>query len=181
MHIRGINRYGKKMQLIYAGDFYVSGEDELIGTLLGSCISVCFHDTVHHISGMNHFMLPGKIAQAEENQKKSAKYGITAINSLLDKMYSMGAEKHSIVAKLFGGGAVLDFENKKTLIPDNNIRLARVMLEIEDIPIIEEDTGGKYIRKVILDVQSGMVYLKKTLRSNFSDEEIDEFIPPDKR
>jgi chemotaxis protein CheD len=181
MHIKGISRYGKKMKLIYAGDFYVSDGDELIGTLLGSCIAVCFHDTVNHISGMNHFMLPGKLAHAEEIHKKSAKYGITAINSLLNDMYAMGAEKHSIIAKLFGGGAVLEFENRSTMIPDNNTRLARVMLEIEDIPIAEEDTGGKFIRKVILDVLTGTVYLKKTLRNNFTDDEIEEFIPPSKR
>ena len=86
-------------------------------------------------------------------------------------MLRKGAEKHNIVAKLFGGGAVLEFENKQTVIPDNNIRIARVMLEMEDIPIVEEDTGGKFIRKVFLDVDTGKVYLKKTLRSNMLNED----------
>jgi chemotaxis receptor (MCP) glutamine deamidase CheD len=41
-----------------------------------------------------------------------------------------------------------------------------MILEMEDIPIIEEDMGGKFTRKVIMDVKSGMVYLKKTLNPN---------------
>jgi chemotaxis protein CheD len=173
MHIRGIHRYGKKVKLIYAGDYYVTDANEMIGTLLGSCVAVCLFDAVAKVGGMNHFMLPGKVTHMEESVDRSAKYGITAINELIAEMLKRGAEKHRIVAKLFGGGAVLEFENKQTAIPDNNIRIARVMLEMEDIPIIEEDTGGKFIRKVFLDVATGKVYLKKTLRSSMlADEEL---------
>ena len=171
MHIRGIHRYGKKVKLIYAGDYYVSDQNEMIGTLLGSCVAVCLYDMSKKVGGMNHFMLPGKVTRIEETIDRSAKYGITAINELIAEMLRTGAEKHHIVAKLFGGGAVLEFENKQTVIPDNNIRIARVMLEMEDIPIVEEDTGGKFIRKVFLDVDTGKVYLKKTLRSNMLNED----------
>jgi chemotaxis protein CheD len=171
MHNYGIRRYGKKVILIYAGDYYVSSDDEMIGTSLGSCIAVCLYDPCIKVGGMNHFMLPGKISLLETTGH-SAKYGITAINSLMDSMIKKGAIKKNIIAKLFGGGAVLAFENKKTTIPDNNIRIARVMLEMEDIPITEEDTGGKFIRKVFLDIATGKVYLKKILRSDYS--EIDD-------
>ncbi|HEY1405325.1 MAG TPA: chemotaxis protein CheD [Spirochaetota bacterium] len=176
MYVKGIHRYGKKIRLIYSGDFYVSGEDELIGTLLGSCVAVCLYDETARVGGMNHFMLPGKITHMEETFERSAKYGITAINELFAEMLRRGAEKHRTVAKLFGGGAVLEFENRQTAIPENNIRIARVMLEMEDIPIVEEDTGGKYIRKVFLDVPTGKVYLKKTLRGDMSHDDSDEII-----
>lgn len=173
MHLKNITRYGKDVKLIYAGEFYVSKEDEIIGTLLGSCIAVCLLDVKNGVSGMNHFMLPGKVTQVDMLNSRSAKYGVTAINELLASMVAAGAERSNIQAKLFGGGEVLDFEKKTTAIPENNIRLARIMMEIDDIPILEEDTGGKFIRKVLLEVKSGKVFLKKSLKSGFSNDEME--------
>ena len=173
MHIRNVTRYGKDVKLIYAGEFYVSKEDEIIGTLLGSCIAVCLMDMANGIAGMNHFMLPGKITQLDVQNARSAKYGVTAINDLLATMEKNGADRKNIRAKLFGGGEVLDFEKKTTAVAENNIRLARIMMEIEDIPILEEDTGGKFIRKVLLEVKSGKVFLKKSLKSGFTADEME--------
>jgi chemotaxis protein CheD len=161
---QGITRFGKTVHLIYVGDYHVDSSDIIIGTLLGSCISVCLYDPVAHISGMNHFMLPGRMTSVDHEQERSAKFGITAISDLLQAMYMKGAKKDRLQAKLFGGGAVLNLEKKTTSVPTGNIRIARVMMELEDIPIVQEDTGGKYIRKIFLEVQTGMVFLKRTLR-----------------
>jgi chemotaxis protein CheD len=163
-----ITRFGKKVHLIYAGDFHVDNSDIIIGTILGSCISVCLFDPVAKIAGMNHFMLPGRMTSVD--QDRSSKYGISAISDLLSEMYKRGAKKRNIQAKLFGGGAVLDLEKKTTSVPTGNIRIARIMMELEDIPIVEEDTGGKFIRKIFFEVTSGSVFLKKTLRSEISDD-----------
>jgi len=175
MHMKNITRYGKDVRLIYAGDYYVSTSDEIIGTLLGSCIAVCLYDSIKCVAGMNHFMLPGKVTQVDLLNARSAKYGVTAINDLIEHMIKAGADKKNIRAKVFGGGEVLDFEVKTTAIPENNIRLARIMMEIEDIPIIEEDTGGKFIRKVLFEVSTGKVFLKKSLKSGFSDDEMTQY------
>jgi chemotaxis protein CheD len=165
-----IKKFGKPVRLIYAGDCYASKDDEVIGTLLGSCISLCLYDEVQGIGGMNHFMLPGKMNSVDIRSADSAKYGIAAINQLLQRVIELGAKRKNIRAKLFGGGAVLELEHKMTAIPTNNIRIARLIMEVEDIPIVEEDTGGKFIRKVYLDVRSGNVYVNKTLRNVFTDD-----------
>ena len=36
----------------------VTRSDEVITTVLGSCIAACIRDPATHIGGMNHFMLP---------------------------------------------------------------------------------------------------------------------------
>ena len=41
MYLRHSAKYGKAIKIIHPGEFYTSQEDELIGTLLGSCIAVC--------------------------------------------------------------------------------------------------------------------------------------------
>ena len=53
----GINRYwdnkhNKYVAKILPGQFYISKNDELIATVLGSCISVCVTDPAMRIGGM---------------------------------------------------------------------------------------------------------------------------------
>ncbi len=170
MYVRKSSKYGKNIKIIHPGEFYVSTEDELIGTLLGSCVAVCLIDQQNGVAGMNHFMLPGKISAADIYKDKTARYGITAINELLRAMEKSGAEKSKIMSKVFGGGSVLENLRDTNTIPSDNIRLARVMMEMEDIQITEIDVGGNFTRKVMLDVKTGRVYLKKSTREEVIEE-----------
>ena len=163
MYIRNRSKYNKPIHVIQAGEFYASDKDELIGTLLGSCVAVCLYDNVLQISGMNHFMLPGKIFKEDIFKDESANYGITAIKKLIGKMHAMGSKKENMTAKLFGGGTMFQFEKKIVRVPDDNIRLAKIFLEIEDIPIIMSDVGNDYTRKIMMEVHTGKVYLKKSV------------------
>jgi chemotaxis protein CheD len=170
MYIKNSSKYGKDITIIHPGEFYVSGRDEMIGTLLGSCIAVCIADLISGIVGMNHFMLPGKITGNDIFTDKKARYGITAINSLIEDMENNGAVKKNLTAKIFGGGHVLSQDYGINAIPDDNIRLARIMMEMEDIPIISSDVGENFTRKLLMDVKTGKVYLKKTTRQDIIDE-----------
>jgi chemotaxis protein CheD len=170
MYIRHSIKFGKSITIIHPGEFYVSEKNELIGTLLGSCVAVCLTDKVRGISGMNHFMLPGRITKRDIMADKQAKYGITAINQLISAMQSKGSHIQNLEAKIFGGGHVIESIDSSNLIPQDNVRLARVMMEMEDIPIVEIDAGENYTRKLLMDVKTGKVYLKKSTRQNVIEE-----------
>jgi chemotaxis protein CheD len=86
-------------------------------------------------------------------------------------MMAIGAEKRDIKAKVFGGGKVLSYENPVHNVAADNIRVARFVLEMEDIPIIEEDVGGSFTRKVVLVAANGKVYLKKSVNSSILEKE----------
>ena len=43
---------------VLPGEYYVSHEDLVIMTVLGSCIAACLWDSRMRVGGMNHFMLP---------------------------------------------------------------------------------------------------------------------------
>jgi chemotaxis protein CheD len=170
MYIRNNTKFGKDIKIIHPGEYYVSGENEFIGTLLGSCVAVCLIDRETGLAGMNHFMLPGRITARDIFSDKKAKYGITAINKLLSAMFKNGSKKENIVSKIFGGGHVLESIKTSSSISDDNIRLAKLMMEMEDIPIIENDVGGEFTRKLLLDVKTGKVYLKKSTRKSIIEE-----------
>ncbi len=166
MYIRDKSRYNKPINIINAGEFHVSKNDEIISTLLGSCVAVCLYDPEKKIAGMNHFMLPGRISKVDIFKDRSAKYGITAIERLIAEMEKLGADRDRLVAKVFGGGSMFEYDQKTNRIPHDNIRLAKLMLEIEDIPIRQIDVGERFTRKIMMDVKSGKVYLKKTTNQN---------------
>ena len=47
---------------IRPGEYYVTRNEEIISTVLGSCVSACIRDVRTGVGGMNHFMLPGNSA-----------------------------------------------------------------------------------------------------------------------
>ncbi len=169
MFTRESCRYGKNIQIIHPGEYYISNEDELIGTLLGSCVAVCLYDPEKKISCMNHYMLPGRVKESNIFQDKSAKFGITAIKKLFNEMENAGCKKRNIIAKIFGGGHVLNTNNVNNTLPQDNIRVALIMMELEDIPVEDKDVGDNFTRKLMMDVKTGKIFLKKTTREQAFD------------
>lgn len=165
MKTHRITKFDKNITTIHPGEFFVSNQDEMIGTLLGSCVAVCFHDEYNKVSGMNHFMLPGKITAMSLHEDRNAKYGMQAIFDLLEDMYHKGATRKHITARVFGGGSVIAVKDFSHQVPEDNIKVARIVLEMEDIPILSQDVGGRFTRKLMMDVHSGKIYLKKTINT----------------
>lgn len=158
------HKLGKNLTIIYPGEYYVTDGDELIGTLLGSCVAVCLHDNVKKIGAMNHFMLPGKINEREIPDNDYTRYGLASMNTIINEMLRKGAAREHLTARVFGGGNIiksLSSPERPSMISSDNVRMAKLMLEMEDIPIVGMDVGSDYTRKIIFDVDTGRVYLRK--------------------
>ncbi len=146
---------------LYPGMIYVSSSPVYVTTLLGSCVAVCLYDDKKKLGGMNHFLLPSW----NGNGLASPKYGNIAIKQLLENMEKKHGQRKNIVAKLFGGAAVLDQHSDVFRVGDRNIAMAKEMLREFHIPIVAESTGGDRGRKIIFDIITGEVrqkYIQKT-------------------
>ena len=90
-----LKRYHQKLErhmvVLRPGEYYVTDQDEIIATVLGSCISVCVKDEKNQIAGMNHFMLPGDLRQSDDFTTHSARYGMYAMELLLGEIISWAA------------------------------------------------------------------------------------------
>lgn len=146
---------------LYPAALIVEKKPFLINTLLGSCVAVVLFDNINKVAGMNHYMLPlwnGK-------DMPSPKYGNIAIEKLLQGMLNKGARKEFIVAKVFGGGEVIDNMNMHFQIGKRNIELAFEKLKELEIKIVAQSVGGKLGRKIQLNTATGeikMKYIDKT-------------------
>ncbi len=151
---------------ILPGEYYVTRNDEIITTVLGSCVSACIRDPKIGVGGMNHFMLPG---DATKSLKKwggmdvsATRYGIAAMENLINDIIKLGSRKSDLEVKLFGGGHVLDMSINA--VGDRNIKFARDYVAAEGMSVISEDLGNVFPRKVNYFPSTGKVLVRR-LRS----------------
>lgn len=169
-----INRYWDRQRNQYAakilpGQYYVTVEDELIVTVLGSCVSACIRDPAMGIGGMNHFMLPtgehtGKLM---ERNSDATRYGNFAMEKLINDILKHGGIRDNLEIKVFGGGKVIEHMTEAD-IGGRNIKFVREFLATEGFRIVAEDLGDIYPRKIVYEPKTGKVYVKK-LRTMHND------------
>ncbi len=148
---------------ILPGEFYVTRNVEAVNTVLGSCISACLRNVETGVGGMNHFMLPtdrstGKDAWNSGDGTPSTRYGIYAMESLINETLKLGARRERLELKLFGGGQILPSLSD---IGPRNIEFARGFAALERLKVAAEDVGGTTPRHVIYFPATGRVLLKR--------------------
>lgn len=145
---------------ILPGQYYTGAGDGSISTVLGSCVSTCFWDPVKRIGGMNHFMLPGEPSATSSPWAVSARFGVYAMEVLLNEMLHRGADRKRLVAKAFGGARML--QGFETLdVGAKNSEFVLSFLREEGIQLVAQDLLGATPRKLHFFPATGKVQMKK--------------------
>lgn len=165
-----INHYwDESRQIVVAkilpGEFYISSQNVAIATTLGSCISACVWDPVAGIGGMNHFLLPLTDQDADQvnwsqrgKESDATRYGNFAMEHLINIILKHGGRKKNLVAKLFGGGDML---NNMSSVGMKNLHFALRYLTSEKIQIEKADVGLACPRKVLFEPTTGKAFVKR--------------------
>ncbi|MBK8971173.1 MAG: chemoreceptor glutamine deamidase CheD [Hahellaceae bacterium] len=158
-----INRYwdarrARFVAKILPGEYYVTTQGEMIGTVLGSCVSACVRDPSSGIGGMNHFMLPARAGGKVELLSDAFRYGNFAMEHLINDVMKLSGTRSNLEFKLFGGGNVV---KGMSSVGARNVEFVRKYLEMESFRITSEDLGGNYPRKILYDPKSGKVMMRK--------------------
>lgn len=82
---------------------------------------------------------------------------------LINEFVKRGSPRSKLQAKVFGGGIILDTENRnlEKAIGPRNVEFVKEYLQYEKIPIVGEDTGGNFCRTVKFNSVNFEVMLKK--------------------
>lgn len=145
---------------ILPGEYYTTGRDMLLVTVLGSCVAACIRDRISGIGGMNHFMLPDSGQDQGNPLGTSARYGVYAMEILLNQLLKMGARRENLEAKVFGGGNVLRGFVVAN-VGERNSKFVLDFLQTENIKLVAQDLMDIYPRKVYFFPKSGKVLVKK--------------------
>ncbi len=161
---------GRSLHSIHIGGVFASHEPAVVRTVLGSCIAVCLLDPFALVGGMNHFMLP----ESSSGEAVSARYGVHAMELLINNCMKIGADRSRLQAKVFGGGHVLRIRESDDNVPQRNIRFALQFLETEGIAILAQDVGGYAAREVFFFTDSGRILLKRLASTGLTGDELKE-------
>lgn len=138
---------------VLQGEFRIARDPEaVLSTVLGSCVAVCMWDAEARLGGMNHFLLPfGPKAAAATPER----YGVHAMELLINGLLKEGAVRARLQAKLFGGARV---SSALSDIGQTNARFARGFLAAEGIPCRAESLGGTSARRVLFRPVTGQAH-----------------------
>ena len=163
-----VNRYWDQENQIVAaklmpGEYYVTNQDEMITTVLGSCVAACIRDVITGVGGMNHFMLPETTenrlnARDEAVVGNASRYGNYAMEHLINSILKNGGKRKNLEVKLFGGGKII-----ATLgdVGARNIKFVLDYVDTEALKLVSQDLGDIYPRKVNFFPMTGRVRMKR--------------------
>ncbi|GAB3389818.1 chemoreceptor glutamine deamidase CheD [Massilia agri] len=149
---------------ILPGEYYYTGKNMLIVTVLGSCVSACIRDRITGMGGMNHFMLPDGGGDGGSPVSASMRYGSFAMEILINDLLKAGARRENLEAKVFGGGAVLRGFTAMN-VGERNAAFVTSFLKTERIPVLASDLNDIYPRKVYFFPKTGKVLVKKLMQT----------------
>nr|WP_298717343.1 chemoreceptor glutamine deamidase CheD [uncultured Steroidobacter sp.] len=168
---RYTNVHGQVIAKLLPGDFYVTTHDEVLDTVLGSCVSACIRNPKLGIGGMNHFMLPrpsgnGHDAWETGATGRATRYGSASMEQLINRILKAGGTRADLEVKIFGGGRVL-----KTLtdVGDHNVTFVREFLKQEGLRVTSEDVGDTCPRHIQYFPLTGRVRVRHLTSSHTRD------------
>lgn len=140
---------------VIQGDQAVSkSANDIMTTVLGSCVATCIYDPCAKVGGMNHFLLPGG---QHGGDCAASNYGLNAMELLINGLLKKGAQRENFTAKIFGGAKMFDGLSDIGL---KNAKFAREFLSFEGIPCVSEDLGGTMARRLRFWPTNGRAQLK---------------------
>ncbi|HEX8964633.1 MAG TPA: chemoreceptor glutamine deamidase CheD [Rhodocyclaceae bacterium] len=164
-HLAGNRYFDRQFEVeavkVLPGEYYVTAADIVLVTVLGSCVSACIRDRDKGVGGMNHFMLADAVDR--DIVSASARYGVYAMEMLINHLLKMGARKSALEAKVFGGGRVLS-SLSTSQVGERNCEFVLDFLATEGIAVAAQDLLDVYPRKVYYFPTTGRVLVRKLVR-----------------
>src|SRR5690348_7312587 len=135
------------MVKVLPGEFFVTSKpDEILVTVLGSCVSACIRDIRTGVGGMNHFMLPYSRGDNWGGDLQSSRFGNFAMEKLINELLKSGCSRETLEIKVFGGGNVTETS-----------RFILRYLEAEGFRCSAQDLGGVLPRPIHYHPATGKV------------------------
>jgi chemotaxis protein CheD len=139
-------RFNAYSMRVLPGEFYTTDKaDEMVVTVLGSCVAACIRDPRTGYGGLNHFMLPESESGEWDGVSAAMRYGNFAMEALINAVLKSGCQRKDLEIKLFGGA---NFTSGPSMIGQKNADFAMRYLQNEGLRVIAHDLGGGYGRRI---------------------------------
>jgi len=165
----------KSSQFLDIGDVVVLSKAGKAITTLGSCVSICLFSRRHQISVVCHAQLPDKASKNVCHttcpdsclRGRSCAMENKYINLVLPEMLKLierkGIKRSMIDAAIIGGGSMLPQLSSRFSVGERNVKFSGEKLKNYGIKVLYKDIGGTMSRKLVVDNQSGFIFVNGKL------------------
>jgi chemotaxis protein CheD len=157
----------EKLSEVYVqpGESHLVKKPTILRTLLGSCVGIAFRAPRLGVGALCHPMLPHYPVKppADTSLAAGRRFVDFAIRDLARQFDALGATRHEVEVKLFGGGDVLSMVDSvaRPSVGKLNIEVAKKVLEEEGFNVVASSLGGKRGINIHFNTQTGEVLLKR--------------------
>lgn len=142
---------------VLPGQHYVTDRpDEMLVTVLGSCVAACIRDPVAGVGGMNHFMLPESLSGRWGGENAALRYGNHAMAQLIAEILWHEGRLDRLEVKLFGGSAV-----GGARVGEENAAFALRFLQDAGLKVVAQHLGGTLPRAIKFFPVTGRVLMRQ--------------------
>lgn len=141
----------EKQLYLHPGHLIFTIEPALITTILGPCVSICLFDEESGAAGVNHYLVPMRLAH------DSARCADAANELLLARFTEIGIPMSVLKAKVFGGSKM---RSVRSDLAERNIKAAFDFLRNAGIAIVGSDVGGDRGRKLHFRTSDGAAWVR---------------------
>ena len=158
-------RVGMNVVMVLPGRHHVTvSPNEMIVTLLGSCVAACIRDPIAAVGGLNHFLLPeSESGNWGQTVDAAMRYGNHAMETLINDIIKLGGSRSRLEVKVFGGARVI--EGASTLaVGQRNVEFVQEYLKNEGFEIAAAHLGGGMPRRIHYFPMTGKVQMRQLKR-----------------
>jgi chemotaxis protein CheD len=112
---------------------------------------------------MNHFLLPNSTTDDLFDRQR---FGTHAMETLINALMNLGADRRRLKAKIFGGGNVLPNITRHPTIGEQNASFAEAFLHTEQIEVVSSRLGGETGVEVRFHPHSGRAFVRDISRES---------------
>jgi len=148
---------------VQPGESHLLQRPAVIRTVLGSCVGVTFRSERLGVSALCHPMLPRAPGHVRNAVSGGRRYVDFAIEEMIWRLDKLGAERHELEVKLFGGGDVLpvSLASRRATVGALNIDAALEVATRAGLRVVASSLGGIRGVHIQFDTRSGEVQLRR--------------------
>jgi chemotaxis protein CheD len=160
-----------------AGQFFFGRGQVRVQTVLGTCVAIALWHPIKRIGGICHYLLPTRSSSRAADSAPPGMYADEVMELFADALRGANTLPQEYVVKIAGGGHMFPEQLANTdcreggctsarragcqSVGCQNICAARMLLVGAGYAIASEHVGGHGSRRVIFDLWSGDVWVKR--------------------
>lgn len=137
----------------------LQGAGRLITVGLGSCVGLAILDVDRKVAGLAHVFLAD--SQRHKKTDQLGKFADLAVPALVEEVVKIGGRRSQLIAKIAGGAHLFPgVAGSRLNVGQLNVEAVKYHLQKVGVPLVAEDVGGNYGRKMTVYVAEGRVVVQ---------------------